>query len=226
MLNMTHQGGEDEYPSNTMYALPRVARRSAPTRSSSTSSRRSDGHLVALHDASVERTTGVDQLDLRHDARRGPGARRRAQLRPRPRHGQRTSPTSAYPLRGVRTGREAAAARLHARRLPDPDARGGAARVPGRPDEHRDQGPQRRRPGVVRCATPTCSSRCCERVPPRPADRRLLPAGRRRPLPRGDARGPGRARDRRRRAVHRHRHRAARHGRAAGPARVQRHRRS
>jgi glycerophosphoryl diester phosphodiesterase len=36
-LNMAHQGGEDEAPSNTLFAFKSAIREPAPTRSSSTS---------------------------------------------------------------------------------------------------------------------------------------------------------------------------------------------
>lgn len=102
VLNMTHQGGENEHPSGTMFALRESLALGAdmleldvqPTR---------DGHLMVLHDQSVERTTGLDRsvydLTLQEvqelDAARHfvPG-----------RGTVRDLEASAYPLRGVRTG--------------------------------------------------------------------------------------------------------------------------
>jgi len=102
VLNMTHQGGENEFPSNTMYAYRESLALGAdmieldvqPTK---------DGRLVALHDATVARTTGapgstydmtleqVQALDAAHNFVPGRGTVNG--LEP-----------SAYPLRGVRTG--------------------------------------------------------------------------------------------------------------------------
>jgi len=102
VLNMTHQGGENEHPSGTMYALRESLGLGSdmleldvqPTK---------DGHLMVLHDQSVLRTTGVDRsvydltlaevqkLDYAHQFVPGRGT---------------VSGLAAteYPLRGVRTG--------------------------------------------------------------------------------------------------------------------------
>lgn len=105
VLNMTHQGGENEHPSGTMYALRESLGLGAdmleldvqPTK---------DGHLMVLHDQSVERTTGVDRsvydmtlaevqrLDAAHHFVPGRGT-------------VRGRPAAEYALRGVRTGEQA-----------------------------------------------------------------------------------------------------------------------
>ncbi len=102
VLNMTHQGGEDEHPSGTMYAFRESLALGAdmleldvqPTK---------DGQLVVLHDQSLQRTTGaaqsvydtpladVQKLDAAYNFVPGEGT-------------EIGKPASAYPLRGVRTG--------------------------------------------------------------------------------------------------------------------------
>ncbi len=99
---MTHQGGEDEHPSGTMYAFRESLALGAdmleldvqPTK---------DGHLVVLHDQGVERTTGVSasvydlplakvqEFDAAHNFVPGRGTATGLDA-------------AAYPLRGVRTG--------------------------------------------------------------------------------------------------------------------------
>jgi glycerophosphoryl diester phosphodiesterase len=105
VLNMSHQGGENEHPSGTMYALRESMALGAdmleldvqPTK---------DGHLMVLHDASVERTTGkaasvydltlaeVQKLDAAHNFVAGEGTRRGLDA-------------SKHPFRGVRLGKVA-----------------------------------------------------------------------------------------------------------------------
>jgi glycerophosphoryl diester phosphodiesterase len=56
-LNMAHQGGEDEAPSNTMFAFKSaIAERGADTLELDVQLT-SDGHLVVIHDDTVTRTT-------------------------------------------------------------------------------------------------------------------------------------------------------------------------
>lgn len=105
VLNMTHQGGENEHPSGTMYALRESLGLGAdmleldvqPTK---------DGHLMVLHDQSVERTTGaarsvydmtlaeVQKLDAAHNFVPGRGT-------------VNGLGADKYPLRGVRLGKKA-----------------------------------------------------------------------------------------------------------------------
>jgi len=102
VINMTHQGGENEYPSNTMYAFRESLALGADTIELDTQPTK-DGHLLALHDASVTRTTGaegqtydmtlaeVQKLDAAHQFIPGRGT-------------VAGEPAEKYPLRGVRTG--------------------------------------------------------------------------------------------------------------------------
>ncbi len=102
VLNMTHQGGENEHPSGTMFALRESLALGAdmleldvqPTQ---------DGHLMVLHDQSVRRTTGIDrsvyELTLQEVQELDgaynfvPGRGTVADLE-----------AAAYPMRGIRTG--------------------------------------------------------------------------------------------------------------------------
>ncbi|MCW2997771.1 MAG: glycerophosphoryl diester phosphodiesterase, partial [Solirubrobacterales bacterium] len=105
VLNMTHQGGEDEHPSGTIFALRESLALGAdmleldvqPTK---------EGTLMVLHDASVERTTGVaksvydlpveevQRLDAAHNFVPGRGTLSGLKA-------------EQYTLRGVRTGEKA-----------------------------------------------------------------------------------------------------------------------
>src|SRR6476659_10279336 len=55
-LNIAHQGGEDEAPSNTMYAYERAMRLGADMLEVDVHTT-SDNKLVVMHDATVDRTT-------------------------------------------------------------------------------------------------------------------------------------------------------------------------
>jgi glycerophosphoryl diester phosphodiesterase len=102
VLNMAHQGGEDEFPSNTMYAFRKALALGADTLELDVSATR-DGKLVVMHDWQVDRTTNghgyltdltlaqVRQLDAAYNF--VPGRNAVAGL-----------PASRYPFRGVRTG--------------------------------------------------------------------------------------------------------------------------
>src|SRR3954451_9102246 len=56
VMNMAHQGGEDELPSNTMYAFRKAIRGGAAMLELDVSATR-DGKLVVMHDWQVDRTT-------------------------------------------------------------------------------------------------------------------------------------------------------------------------
>lgn len=103
VLNFAHQGGEDELPSNTMYALQTSLRRGADALELDVGATE-DGRIVVLHDNTVDRTTNgtgsVTDLTLaevqRLDAAYWFAPGRNAV------HGL---PASRYPLRGVRMGK-------------------------------------------------------------------------------------------------------------------------
>ncbi|WP_205699041.1 glycerophosphodiester phosphodiesterase family protein [Conexibacter sp. SYSU D00693] len=105
VLNMTHQGGEAEHPSGTMYAFRESLALGAdmleldvqPTK---------DGHLVVLHDQSVARTTGVARSV--YDMTLAEVQRLDAAFNFVPGKGTAADrPAGDYPLRGVRTGDKA-----------------------------------------------------------------------------------------------------------------------
>jgi len=102
VLNMAHQGGEDELPSNTMYAFRKAVAAGADMLELDVHAT-ADGQLIVMHDWTVDRTTDgtgyVTDLTLeqvrRLDAAYNfvPG-----------RNAVEGLPARRYPLRGVRTG--------------------------------------------------------------------------------------------------------------------------
>ncbi|UJA20807.1 glycerophosphodiester phosphodiesterase [Thermoleophilia bacterium SCSIO 60948] len=102
-LNITHQGGEDEAPSNTMYAFDRSMRLGADMLEVDIHVT-ADDRVVVLHDANVDRTTNgtgsvyektlkqVQRLDSAYNFVPGAGAVADADRRD-------------YVFRGVRTGK-------------------------------------------------------------------------------------------------------------------------
>lgn len=102
VLNIAHQGGEDEAPSNTRYALDRAMRLGADMLELDIHTS-SDGELMVMHDATVDRTTNgsgsvyemtaaeIQALDAGHNLVPGEGT-----------EGGR--PEADYPFRGVRLG--------------------------------------------------------------------------------------------------------------------------
>jgi glycerophosphoryl diester phosphodiesterase len=101
-LNIAHQGGETEAPSNTMYAYERAMRLGADMLEVDIHTT-ADGRIVALHDATVTRTTEgtgavydmtlrqVRRLDAAHDFVPGLAT-------------ESGRPDEEYVFRGVRTG--------------------------------------------------------------------------------------------------------------------------
>ena len=102
VLNISHQGGEAELPSNTMYAFRRSIAAGADMLELDVS-RTADGQLVVMHDWTVDRTTEgtgyltdltlaqVRRLDAAFNFVRG-------------RNAVEGLPARRYPLRGVRSG--------------------------------------------------------------------------------------------------------------------------
>ena len=102
IMNIAHQGGEFEAPSNTMYAFKRAVRLGADMIELDVYST-ADGRVVVSHDATVDRTTNgtgrirdmslpqVQALDAAYNFVPG-------------RNAVRGLPASSYPHRGVRTG--------------------------------------------------------------------------------------------------------------------------
>jgi glycerophosphoryl diester phosphodiesterase len=104
VLNMAHQGGEDELPSNTMYAFRKALRLGADTLELDVSATK-DAQLVVMHDWQVDRTTNgtgyltdltlaqVRKLDAAYNFVPG-------------RNAVSGLPARRYPFRGVRTGQK------------------------------------------------------------------------------------------------------------------------
>jgi glycerophosphoryl diester phosphodiesterase len=104
-LNIAHQGGEDEFPSNTLYAFRRAIEGGAEVLELDVGVTR-DGKVIVMHDTTVNRTTDgrgtvasktlrqVKRLDAAH------------WFAPRARdHYSHDLPRRAYRFRGVATGR-------------------------------------------------------------------------------------------------------------------------
>jgi glycerophosphoryl diester phosphodiesterase len=68
VLNIAHQGGEDEFPSNTLYAFRKAIRAGADMLELDVGAT-SDDQLVVMHDTSVDRTTNgtglISEMTLR-----------------------------------------------------------------------------------------------------------------------------------------------------------------
>jgi glycerophosphoryl diester phosphodiesterase len=93
VMNMAHQGGEGEAPSNTMYAFKRAMGLGADMIELDVHAT-ADGKLAVIHDATVDRTTeGTGYVsDMTLEQVRGLDA------------AYDFDPEHGYPLRGVRTG--------------------------------------------------------------------------------------------------------------------------
>jgi glycerophosphoryl diester phosphodiesterase len=103
-LNIAHQGGEDEFPSNTMFAFQQAVKAGADMLELDIGVTK-DNKVIVMHDTTVDRTTNgrgtvasktlkqIRRLDAAYwFSRRGPDHYE---------HGRRPS---AYPFRGVATG--------------------------------------------------------------------------------------------------------------------------
>ncbi|MGB2852084.1 MAG: glycerophosphodiester phosphodiesterase [Solirubrobacterales bacterium] len=102
VLNIAHQGGEFEFPSNTMYAFQRALEEGADVLELDVHAT-ADGRLAVIHDAKVDRTTDGTGFvsDFRwHQLRKLDAAYNFVPGR----NAVRGLDPSAYPLRGVRTG--------------------------------------------------------------------------------------------------------------------------
>ena len=103
LLNFAHQGGEFERPSNTMFAFERAYAGGADVLEMDIHTT-ADGELVVIHDSTVDRTTNatgsvydmtlaeLQKLDAGYNFIPG-------------RNAVRDQPESAYPYRGIRTGK-------------------------------------------------------------------------------------------------------------------------
>ena len=113
-INMAHQGGEDEFPSNTMYAFKESLAGGADTLELDVN-RTKDDQFVVMHDWKVDRTTNGTGYTTDMTLAEIQAAGRRLQLHPGPERGGRPARLGvSLPRRPDR--REAAARRLHAPR--------------------------------------------------------------------------------------------------------------
>jgi glycerophosphoryl diester phosphodiesterase len=104
ILNIAHQGGEDEFPSNTLYAFKRSVKAGADMLELDVGVTR-DGKVVVSHDTTLDRTTngrGTIESHTLRQIRRLDGAYWFSRGDDAYRHGRKRS---AYRLRGIATGR-------------------------------------------------------------------------------------------------------------------------
>ena len=103
-LNIAHQGGEDEFPSNTMYAFKRAMRAGANMLELDIGVTR-DNQVVVMHDTTVDSKTNgsgeVRSFTLRQIRKLDDAY----WFSPRAPHYDRNRPARSYPFRGIATGR-------------------------------------------------------------------------------------------------------------------------
>jgi glycerophosphoryl diester phosphodiesterase len=107
VLNIAHQGGEDEFPSNTLYAFKRSMKAGADMLELDVGVTR-DGKVVVSHDTTLDRTTngrGTIESKTLEQIRRLDGAYWFAKGDDAYRHDRKRS---AYKLRGIATGKRKA----------------------------------------------------------------------------------------------------------------------
>jgi glycerophosphoryl diester phosphodiesterase len=104
VLNIAHQGGEDEFPSNTLYAFKKAVRAGADMLELDVGVTKDD-EIIVMHDTSVDRTTNgtglISELTLREVQRLDAGYWFSADTGNHYSHDQ---DPSAYRFRGVATG--------------------------------------------------------------------------------------------------------------------------
>lgn len=102
MIDLAHQGGEWEAPSNTTYAFRRAVRKGADMLELDIHAT-ADGKLAVIHDASVDRTTNGSGLVSEQSWRELRKLDAAYNFVPG-RNAVSGLPAGQYPLRGVRTG--------------------------------------------------------------------------------------------------------------------------
>jgi glycerophosphoryl diester phosphodiesterase len=104
-LNIAHQGGEDEFPSNTLYAFRRAVEARAEVLELDVGVTR-DGKVVVMHDTTVDRTTNGRGTIASKTLRQIKRLDAAYWFAPRARdHYSHELPRRAYRFRGVATGR-------------------------------------------------------------------------------------------------------------------------
>ena len=105
-LNIAHQGGEDEFPSNTMYAFRKAAEGGADMLELDVGVTR-DGKVIVMHDTTVDRTTNGRGTIASKTLRQIKRLDAAYWFAPRARdHYSHDLPRRAYRFRGVATGRQ------------------------------------------------------------------------------------------------------------------------
>jgi glycerophosphoryl diester phosphodiesterase len=104
-LNIAHQGGEDEFPSNTMYAFRRAVAGGADMLELDVGVTR-DGKVIVMHDTTVDRTTNGRGTVFSKTLKQMKRLDAAYWFAPRARdHYSHDLPRRAYRFRGVATGR-------------------------------------------------------------------------------------------------------------------------
>jgi glycerophosphoryl diester phosphodiesterase len=115
-LNMAHQGGEDEAPSNTLFAFKSAIRERGADTLELDVNLTEDGELVVIHDDTVNRTTEVTDNRASGNSEVNDLTLAEVQaldagytFRPGGQY-DKSEPAEAYPYRGIRTGAKPAPA--------------------------------------------------------------------------------------------------------------------
>ena len=137
-LLIAHQGGDDEFPSNTLYAYRRARRAGAEMLELDIGVSR-DGHVVVMHDTTVNRITNgrgkMSSKTLRQINGWTPPTGSRGA-------GLITTSTAVGPALPRHRHRQADRPEgLHASGLPGAHVARGSTRLSPHADQHRDQGP-------------------------------------------------------------------------------------
>ncbi|CAB4927249.1 unannotated protein [freshwater metagenome] len=106
-LNIAHQGGEDEFPSNTMYAFKRAVRAGADMLELDVGVTK-DGQVVIRHDTTLDATTNGTGTIASHTLRQIKLLDAAYWFSPTGAHYAHDHPVSAYRFRGVATGKREA----------------------------------------------------------------------------------------------------------------------
>ena len=195
-INIAHQGGEDEFPSNTLYAFREALKAGADMLELDVGVTK-DNKVIVMHDTTVDgKTNGrgnVSSLTLRQIKKLDAAY----WFAPRAdEHYSHELPRRAYRFRGIATGKRKPPEGLPRIRLPRADARRGHAGVPAHADQRGDQGPHARRGDRRVRPERRGARRPLEEDEAQGPDRRLLPAGGGRSLPRARSAHRPRARHR------------------------------
>ena len=161
-LNIAHQGGEDEFPSNTLYAFKKAVRGGADMLELDIGVTK-DNKVVVLHDTTVDgKTNGTGTVDVQ-DAREIKRLDAAYLVLGRANHYGPTGPRKAYRFRGIATGSAAAGLQgLATSAIPTLKEVMRAFR--GRRSTSRSRAARPPRPMPSTCSTPRSSPARCKRT--------------------------------------------------------------